>query len=191
MAVQIERWHFTADEYHRMVEAGIFNEDDRIELIGGEIVAMTPIGIRHAACVKRLIALLSRYTGQNAILDVQNPILLDDESEPQPDIILMRPRDDFYASSLPMPADILLLVEVSDSTLLYDRTYKLPLYAKAGISEVWIIDLQGDTVEVYREPANGEYKVHSIAKRGDDVAPINVPQANLSVDAILGAAGVK
>ena len=124
MAVQILRWQFTVADFARMVEAGILAEDDRVELIDGEVRAMGPIGPRHIAIVNRLNALISRQVADSAIISVQNPIQLTDYTEPQPDIAVLRPREDFYAHALPLPADVLLVVEVAESSLEYDREEK-------------------------------------------------------------------
>jgi Uma2 family endonuclease len=132
MGVQVQRRLFTVEEYHRMAEAGILSEDDRVELIEGELVTMSPIGSRHAACVARLTALLFPVGGRG-ILWVQNPIRLGARSEPQPDVALLRYRPDFYASAHPGPEDVLLVVEVAETSADADRSLKIPLYARYGI----------------------------------------------------------
>jgi Uma2 family endonuclease len=132
--MEVKRRRFTVHDYHRMGEAGILHEDDRVELIEGELVEMTAIGTRHFSCVNRLNRLLVMHVGDDAIVSVQNPVRLNEYNEPQPDLAVIRPRD--YKESLPMPEDVLLLIEVSDSTLAYDRGVKLTLYARAGIREV-------------------------------------------------------
>jgi Uma2 family endonuclease len=186
MAIELPKRHFNVDEYYRMAEAGILSEDDRVELIEGEIVEMSPIGAHHAACVDRLTALLYGVVGEAAIVRVQNPIRLSDLSEPQPDITLVRPRDDFYASGHPTPADVLLVVEVADTSQRIDRRVKLPLFAKAGIPEVWLVDLPTQVVEAHTEPVRGRYRSSRRAGRGDSLEAHNVPGLALSVDAILG-----
>ena len=156
MTTVVERRPFTTDEYHRMADAGILGEDDRVELLAGEVVRMRPIGGRHAACVNRLTRLFGeRVAAQEAIVSVQNPIRLDPHSEPQPDLALLRWRADYYASGLPGSSAVLVVVAVADSLLDLDRTVKLPLYAAAGIAEVWLVDLGGETVEVHRRPGAG------------------------------------
>jgi Uma2 family endonuclease len=157
MAIQLERKLFTVDEYEQMIKAGILTENDRLELIRGEIVKMAPIGVAHAACVTRLTTLLVHKVGKASIVWSQNPICLQD-SEPEPDVVLLRPHPNFYASGLPTPTDILLLVEVADTTLASDRGMKVPLYAEAGIPEVWVVDLNASEVEVYTEPSGGRYR---------------------------------
>ncbi|MEK7702599.1 MAG: Uma2 family endonuclease [Nitrospirota bacterium] len=153
MSIQLEKRAFTSDEYHRMGEAGILSEDDRVELIEGEIIQMSPIGKHHASCVNRLNRILNMELGALAIISVQNPIRIGNFSEPQPDIVLLKPRTDFYAEQAPTAEDVLLLIEVADTSIEYDRTVKIPLYAAANISEVWIVNLQEGQVEVYSEPA--------------------------------------
>lgn len=186
MSVQVEKWTFSVDEYHRMSQAGILSEADRVELIDGEIIRMSPVGSRHVGCVNRLNVLLNRRVGQTVIVSVQNPIHIDDYSEPQPDIAVLNMRDDFYSQSLPTAGDVLLIIEVADTSLEYDRNVKLPIYARAGIPEVWIADLSGDGVESYSEPVNGTYQKFRRAKRGEDLTAIRLPGLTLSVDEILG-----
>lgn len=186
MSVQVERWIFTADEYHRMSEAGILLEDDRVELIDGEILKMSPIGSRHVGCVNRLNAFLSSRVGRFTIVSVQNPIRLNDYSEPQPDITLLNPRDDFYSRSLPATGDVLLIIEVADTSVEYDRNVKLSVYARAEIPEVWIVDLPGDGVEVNSKPVNGSYQSSKRAKRGELLTPKRIPDLKIRVEDILG-----
>lgn len=157
MLAQIQRRLFTVDEYQQMIEAGIFGEDDRLELLGGEIVAMSPIGSRHAACVNRLNRLLVSALGESAIVSIQNPIRLDDLSEPEPDVALLKPQDDFYTDQVPTPTDVLLLIEVADSSVDQDRAVKLPLYARVGIAEVWLVDLIDGVIDAYRTPSSEGY----------------------------------
>src|SRR5215470_3510676 len=156
MSVEVAKWAFTSDEYHRMLRAGILSEDDRVELIQGEIIKMSPIGSRHAACVKRLNSILSKSLDR-VVISVQDPVALNDYSEPQPDIALLKPRDDFYAGSLPTADDVLLIIEVADASLEYDGTVKLALYAESRIPEAWLAALPGDLVEAHSNPINGTY----------------------------------
>ncbi len=162
MAVQVERQRFTVEDYYKMAEVGILKPEDRVELINGEIIKMSPIKSQHAGHVTRLNALLSKLIGDLAIVSVQNPIRIDDFSEPEPDIALLKPLADFYTVHHPGPEDVFLLIEVSDTTLRYDQKVKLKLYAEAGIPEVWIVNLQDRCVEVYREPEAGRYQSQSI-----------------------------
>ncbi len=150
--LEVARKRFTVQEFDRMGETGVLAEGDRVELIDGEIVQMNPIGTRHVACVARCDRLLARGAGDAAIVFVQSPIQLGAYSEPQPDLAVVQPRLDFYESARPTASDVLLLVEVADTTLGYDRGTKVPLYARAGVPEVWVVDLGGAQVYVYREP---------------------------------------
>jgi Uma2 family endonuclease len=150
-----------------MVEGNMLSAQDRTELIEGEVIYMSPIGSRHAACVNRLTAVLSMLLNNQAIVSIQNPIQLSLFSEPEPDVALLRPRDDFYASHLPTPADVLLVIEVADTSLDYDQHTKLPLYARSGIAEAWIVNLNNNTISVYTQPAVGQYQVnkeHSVSQ---------------------------
>jgi Uma2 family endonuclease len=186
MSVQIARRYFTVDEYHRMGEAGIFSEDDRIELIEGEILEMSPIGSRHAATVKRLNMQFNNLLGDLAIVSVQDPVLLNDFSEPELDIAILRRRDDFYADAHPTAADVLLVIEVADTSVAYDHDIKLPAYARSAVPEVWIVDLLAEKVAVYADLVNGVYgNVHS-CQRGETITPIHFPSLSLEVVSILG-----
>ena len=158
MTTQPQHRAFTVGEYYRMAEAAILTEEDRVELIAGQIVAMSPIGSRHAACVDRLNGLLHRQPGSAFIVRVQSPIRLNAYSEPEPDLVLLHPRADFYAAAHPSATDVLLAVEVADTSADYDRAVKLPLYARAGLPEVWLIDLQEGRIEVYARPQGGAYQ---------------------------------
>jgi len=186
MSVQLLKRLFTVEEYHKMVDAGILTPDDRVELISGEIVQMSPIGRRHAAGVNRLVRIFTRLLGERIILSAQNPIELNNTSEPQPDIALLLPRPDFYESGHPHSEDILLLVEVADTTAKSDREVKIPLYAENGIKEVWLVDMNEQYIEVYREPTSNGYK--NIQKfRGGEMLFIQIfPDINITVDEVLG-----
>ncbi len=186
MSVQVQRRLFTVEEYHRMAEAGILSEDDRIELIEGELIAMSPIGSRHAACVKRLVRLLDRAVGERAIVSAQDPIRLGRHSEPQPDVALLRHRPDFYASAHPGPEDVLLIVEVAETSADYDRTVKIPLYARHGIPEAWLVDLTEEHIEIYRQPSPQGYRETRTARRGETLHPIALPGLTIAVEDILG-----
>jgi Uma2 family endonuclease len=143
-----------------MGEAGIFAPDDRVELIQGEIIDMSPIGSGHAGLVKHLIRLFTRALEDSIIVAVQDPVRLNDFSEPQPDLALLQYREDFYTKSHPRAEDVLLLVEVADTTLQYDTEIKLPLYARSGIPEVWLVDVEGREVVLYSHPEEGRYAMH-------------------------------
>jgi len=186
MAVQPVAHHrFTVDEYHRMAEAGIFDEDSRVELLRGEIVEMAAIGSHHAACVRRLVALFAAPLQGRAIVSVHDPILLDDFSEPEPDVALLRRRDDYYEHAHPTPDDVLLVVEVGDTTAVGDAEHKLPLYAGAGVAEVWLVNLPAGHIEVCRQPDDGAYRDRVARHQGDHIAPEAFPDAVVEVASIL------
>lgn len=185
-AVNALRFRFTVDDYYRMAEAGILHEDDRVELIEGEIVHMAPIGPRHAASVERLAEALRRaLPAATMSIRTQNPLRLSRESEPQPDVVVVRHRDDFYADAHPVPEDVLLVVEVADSSLVFDRETKLPLYAAAGVPEVWLLDLTTDRLEVFLGPSASGYESRATFSRGDRVAPRSAPDARVEIARLL------
>jgi Uma2 family endonuclease len=186
MSVQLQRLQFTVDEYHRMAEAGILTDEDRVELIEGEIVQMSPIGRRHAACVNRLNRLFSQRLGACAIVAVQNPVELSSRSEPQPDLALLQPRPDFYESGHPQPEDVLLLVEVADTTAESDREVKLPLYARSAIAEVWLVDIERQCLEVYLMPSLNKYQNVRKYQRGETLFVQAFSDVSFNVDEILG-----
>ncbi len=185
MAVQIARRLFTVTEYYRMAQAGIFSEDDRVELLEGEILEMSPISSRHASCVKRLNDLLVRKLSGRFVISVQDPIRLSDYSEPQPDIAVLKFRADFYSAEHPKPEDVLLLIEVCETSAELDRHVKLPLYAKAGIPEVWLVDLAHNQIEVYRAPSAQGYGESQTLGRGQTLTAQLLPLA-LTVEEIVG-----
>ena len=186
MAVQLRKWLFTVEEFHRMGEANIFSEDERVELIEGEIVTMTPIGSRHQACVDRLTELFAMQAGKRVVLRVQGPVRLGEHSELQPDVTLLRRRPDFYASGHPGPEDVLLVVEVAETAADYDREVKVPLYARAGLPEVWLVELERERIAVYRQPTPQGYQDQGHAARGNHLTPVACPDLALPVDEILG-----
>ncbi len=157
MPVSASKYLFTTRDFHRMAEAGVFGDDERVELLGGEVVPMTPIGPRHASWVTTLHRALDRAAGQDAVIRTQNPVVLGDYWEPQPDIAVVRFRPDWYRDAHPVPADILLLVEVGDSSIDDDRERKLPAYATAGVPEVWLIDVARRLVHIFRNPSSTGY----------------------------------
>ncbi len=186
MAAQPTRRRFTVDEYYRMGEAGILNEDDRVELIKGEIIQMPPIGSPHAAHVLRLTRLFTRALLDEAHVAVQNPLRLSDRSEPVPDLMLLRPRVDFYADAHPTARDVFLAVEVSDSTLRYDERTKVPLYARHGVPEVWIVDLNHELIQVHCDPTPSGYRLIATRRRGESLAAAAFPDRTFAVNDILG-----
>ncbi len=186
MVLALEHRRFTVHEYHRMAEVDVLGEDERVELIDGEIVAMTPISQRHAAAVKRLNRLLTRLPENEVIVSVRNPIQLDDSSEPEPDAALLRYRDDFYAAAHPTAGDVLLLVEVAESSAEYDRGVKLPLYARAGVPEVWIVDLRDGIIAVHRLPSpDGFWECRTLGA-DESLSPQSYPDLVLAVNDIIG-----
>jgi len=187
MVVAARTHRFNTTEYHALGTAGILAAEDRVELIQGELVEMSPIGSRHAGTVSRLTQILSQRLSGRAVVWVQNPILLDDFSEPQPDLALLRPHDDFYTDGLPTSADVLLVVEVADSSLEYDRTVKIPLYGHAGLPEAWLIDLVQPGIDVHRGPSPAGYREVRRARSGETLSPLALPELVLSVSTLLGS----
>lgn len=188
MPVQVPgtRRLFTVSEYHWMVAAGVFHEDDRIELIEGEFIEMSPINPSHAGRVNRLVRLFYRLLGDRAVISPQNPITIMDHSEPQPDVALLKPRDDFYTRSHPTPDDVLLVIEVSDATVEYDQNVKAALYARAGIPETWLVNLVEGRLEVFRGPGQRGYRERRLAWPGDEIVPVAFPDVVVKVSEILG-----
>ncbi len=181
------RHKLDVDAYHRMAEAGIFGEGDRIELIDGDLIDMAPIGQGHAAIVNGLTEALVIACAGRAIVSPQNSVRINRSSEPQPDLAVLRRRADFYATGEPPgPADVLLLVEVADSSLRFDRTVKLPLYARVGIAEFWIVDLKRRVVDVYRAPAGNGYGDAAAYRSGDRLALALAPEIVVKLDLIFG-----
>jgi len=184
MAAQMTHHHFTVDEYERMVECGILTEDDRVELIAGEIIAMSPIGPLHASIVTVLTEIFMRAVPPDVVVIVQNPIRLPDDSEPQPDLALAWRAD--YRRAHPTPGDVLAVVEVADSTRVFDRDTKLPLYAAAGIAEAWLVDLVAGRIERHTEPGPDGYGTIVVGRRGATLTSTVVPAVHLPVDTVLG-----
>jgi Uma2 family endonuclease len=177
----------TIHEFGRMVDAGVFGADNRVELIEGRIVDMSPIGSPHQACVNRLTtAFAPLATSGQAILQIQGSFVASDISQPQPDVALIRPRDDFYADAHPRPQDLLLVVEVADSSLRYDRWTKLPLYARAGVAEAWLVDLRSQEIEVASGPSEEGYRRSIRVDRDGTVAPTAFPDLSIAAARILG-----
>ena len=181
------RRRFTVAEYYAMAEAGILSESDRVELLDGVIIVMPPIGNWHAFSVNSIVAAFPSTLLENrAVLSVQNPVRLDVGSEPQPDAMLLRWRGDFYRDEHPGPDDVLLLIEVSDATVDFDRNAKLPLYARAGIPEVWIVNRTARRIEGYSEPSDSGYTTVRYAGPGENIAPQAFPDIVLEVDRVIG-----
>lgn len=183
---EVARRKFTVEEYHRMGEAGIFSSEDRVELIEGEVVEMTPIGGKHLACVVSLNHLMVEAAAGRYFVSVQNPVYLGPRSEPQPDISLLAERPDPSSTTPPGPEKVLVAVEVADTSVSYDRDVELPLYARAGIPEVWIVDLDAPRVEVHSEPGDGGYQKVCYFARGEKVRSESIEGLEFGVSEILG-----
>jgi Uma2 family endonuclease len=186
MSAEVETYRFSVEEFNKLGEVGIFDEDDRVELLDGEIIVMSPIGIQHAGAVMRLIWVFPRKFGDRVLLNPQNPAVLDEWSEPQPDLMLLKPKPDFYRSGHPRPEDILLLIEVSDTTLAYDRGRKLRKYAERKVAEVWIINLKNMTIEQYHEPSGTEYSHARVYQRGEEIVIRAFPDVRFAVEELIG-----
>ena len=184
MEPEVRRHRFTVEEYARMGVAGIFFEDDRVELIDGDVYEMTPIGPTHAGIVDELNELLVSRLAGKAKVRIQNPIRLGRHTEPQPDLVVARPRSSHYTDRHPEGDEVLLVIEVADSSLRYDREAKLPLYAKTGIPEAWLVDVTARTITVHTKPGADGYAVEQALERGQEVVSSSVAGLHLSVDRI-------
>lgn len=175
-AISLERRHrFSVAEFERMGEAGVVASDARLELVEGELIDMAPIGSRHAGTVDDLARRLWSAVGNKALVRVQNPLVLDDLTEVQPDLALLVPRGDFYRDGHPRPADVLLLIEVAEASLRYDREVKLPLYAQAGIPEVWLVDLAAPALLILRAPDGKRYRETTALASPGALAAVRLP----------------
>ena len=178
--IALDHRSFTIDEYHKMAETGILEEDERIVLIRGKIVRMPSVGTEHAACIKRIIHFLSRHLADAFIFQVKDPIHMPDYSEPEPDIAILKARPDFYSAHHPLPEDVILLIEVADSSLKYDNEIKLPLYAEAKVPEVWIVNLMDGLVAIYSEPKTSTYGLRQIYEPCETVSSNTLEMSILS-----------
>jgi len=176
---------FTVDDYHKMIELGMLKDYEQAEIIEGRLIKKMTVGDRHAAVVNTLNKFLVRSVPDSVLVSIQNPIRLGDYNEPEPDVVLAD-LTKYDGKRHPQPTEILLVIEVSDTTVKYDREVKLPLYAEAEIQEVWVINLPKDIVEVHRKPTVGLYQTVEIYKRGDQLQPASLPDLSMSVDEILG-----
>src|SRR5262245_49782973 len=176
---------FTVDDYHRMTEAGILFEDDRVELIEGELIEMASIGNRHNAAVDRLNELFVDRLQHRAIVRVQGSVRLNERNEPQPDLVILRRREDFYESGTAGPGDTLLVIEVADSSLDFDRDIKAPLYARTGIAEFWLVDLQARMVTVFRDPVASGYRSERTAQADETLSPASLPEVTILVREVM------
>ena len=182
----VARWKFDVHQYHAMAKAGVLREDDRVELIDGEIAAMSSIGPAHKGAVNSSNRFWVIRLGERAVVQIQSSVRLDEWNEPEPDIAILKPRDDFYAARHAGPDDVLLLIEVSDTSLRYDRRIKLALYARFGIPEVWIANIRARSIEVYTDPVNGEYTSLQTFRRGQTITPTAFPDVVLPVSDVIG-----
>lgn len=186
MSVRPKRLRFSVDDYYTMIDLGMLKNVESAEIIDGELIESMPIGNAHASVVKTLSEILRDYLGKDVTYSIKDPIRLDEYNEPIPDIALLNRRDDFYRRKAPMAEDVLLLIEVSDTTLEYDRNRKIPLYAQAGIPEVWIVNLQNSTVELHYEPRDSSFAIVKVFRRGDILTSQSLPELALKIEEILG-----
>jgi hypothetical protein len=184
MAVDYQRRPITVAEYHRMARVGILEPEERVELIAGEIVAMPPLGPSHTDATTRLTHAFFRLNGR-AWVRVQGSIRLSDISEPQPDLALVRWKEEGYKRRLPGPSDILLLIEVGDSSRTFDRRVKVPLYARSGVPEVWLVDVREACIHVFRDPNEGKYGTTFTVGKGERVAPLAFPEEFVEVERVI------
>jgi Uma2 family endonuclease len=184
MQVQIQH-RFNVEEYYRMAETGVLRPEARVELLDGRIIDMSPIGSSHAGTVKRFIRLFNKLARDRWVISAQDPLRLDDHSEPEPDFMLLKPSPDDYTSRHPKPDEVFLLVEVADASLDYDRDEKIPAYGHAGVAEVWIVNLRDQSLEIYREPHFTGYGSKTVLRAGDQVSPQAFPDAVVDVGELL------
>lgn len=189
MGIHSENWlqrhQLTVDQYYRMAEAGLLSPGDRVELIEGEIIDMAPIGSEHASTLRTLAELFSDALSKRAIISIQDPIRLDDHSEPEPDLALLRRRADRYKHAHPSASDVLLVVEVSQTSLHYDHEIKLPLYAKHGIPEVWIIDLDAGQLHLFCDPQEGRFAKEMTTQKPSKVKLVALPDIEIDLTGLL------
>jgi Uma2 family endonuclease len=186
MGIALNRYHFTVDDFNFLHDQGKFKPDDRLELIEGEIYEMSPIGSFHARCVDFLSNMLAALLFRKCIVRTQSPVILNDLNQPQPDLAVIRYQEDFYKHSHPKASDILLVIEVSDTTVELDRNIKFPKYASAHIPEAWLIDLRAERIEVHSDPKEETYGTVRIYQRGEEIFSETIPEIKFSVDNILG-----
>jgi Uma2 family endonuclease len=181
----LTKHRFTVQDYYRMAETGVLRPDARVELLDGEIIDRSPIGPFHGGVTNYLNEIFTAASKRRWVTAVQNPVRLDNHSESQPDLVLLKPSPDFYRRQHPQPADVHLLIEVSDSSLATDHEAKLPAYGRSGITEVWIVNLIDQTVEVYCEPHFNGYGSKTVLRAGDKAEPKSFPDAAVDVAELL------
>ena len=184
MPVQTQH-RFNVTEYYRMAETGVLRPDARVELLDGRIIDMSPIGSSHAGTVKRFIRIFTKLALDRWVISAQDPLRLDDHSEPEPDFMLLKPSPDDYTSRHPKPDEVFLLVEVADVSLDYDRDEKLPAYGRSGVAEVWVVNLRDQSLEIYREPHFTGYGSKAVLRAGNTVSPQAFPDAMVDVGELL------
>ena len=170
----------SVDDFHKLGEIGVLRDDDRVELIEGVLIDMSPIGSGHASLVNRFTNRLAAALSGRAIVSTRNPVILDASSEVQPDVALLRHRDDFYANAHPTPSDVLLVIEVADTSLPFDRNVKIPLYARHGIPEVWLVTLRQRRIEVFRRPTGTGYGETLRPAVTEALTPLLLPEISVS-----------
>ena len=183
--IEVNTRKFTVEEYYRMAEVGILHADERVELVCGEIVLMAPMGKPHAVGIRRVDRILQRTLDGSAIVSAQNPIHLGPNSEPEPDVAILRIKEDEYLKEHPEPEDILWVIEIADSTLAYDREVKVNLYAQANVPETWIMNLVDDCIEAFTGPGPDGYANHTTYRRGERISPSTLPDFEFAVDDLL------
>ncbi len=187
MIANAPTYRWTVEEWRKLGEAAIFDQEDRVELLNGEIIIMSPIGYRHSLAVNKLNKFFVLRAQDRYLVSPQNPVVLDDISEPQPDVVLIAPEWETHATDNPRPAEVLLLIEVADSSLPYDRAEKLRAYAQRNIMEFWIVNLRDDVIETFREPAGDRYGKIAIFARGQSVTPVAFPDLTVPVNVVVPA----
>ncbi len=188
MAVTLNKRPLTVEQFNRMIEAGIIPEDDRVELIDGDIIEMAPIGTPHAARVDRVVHAFRSRLPETVILRVQSPVRVSRVTRVEPDVVLLRARPDFYELELPGPDAVMLVVEVADTSVAYDRHVKIPAYARANVQEAWLVDITTEHVDVYRQPApDGYHEVHR-AGPADQLSVLAFPGMSFPASRIVGPA---
>lgn len=185
MSILSTKKRFTVDEYHRMVDAGILREGERVELIDGEVLTMSPIGARHMAALDRANRLFVMRLGETAIVRVGGSVRLGHFNEPQPDLVVLRPKEDFYVSGAAGISDIYVILEVSDSSLRFDLAVKAGLYAEWGIAEYWVVDVEKDVLIAHTEPAGNSFRTVRSYHRGEVITPVLLPACSLEVVSLL------
>jgi Uma2 family endonuclease len=186
MSAQIPRRKFSISDYHRMAETGILSENERIELIAGDIVTKIPVGSRHTSCVKSLRQLFTTMLADTVVVWVQNPICLGEYSEPEPDLALLKLRPDLYSEHRPTAKDVFLIVEMTEQAGDYERDVKLPVYAQAGFGEVWLVNIKDMKVEVYTNPAGQEYDMYHKFCQEHTITSVVFPNLRIPVEKIFG-----